>query len=84
MGICDVGCHLQKKESRYVQSGAVNVTGLMEDAKDELSTIGGWSKKSIMPAKYAKRFVQEQANKKLMEMYRNYNSSDIETNLNKD
>ncbi len=74
----------KKKESRYVQSGVVNVTGLMEDAKDELRAIGGWSKKSIMPAKYAKRFVQEQANKKLMEMYRNYNSSDIETNLNKD
>ncbi|WP_208446425.1 hypothetical protein [Vibrio sp. B1ASS3] len=53
----------------------------MEDAQDELRVIGGWSKKSIMPAKYAKRFVQEEANRTLMEVYRNHFSSEIETDL---
>ena len=73
----------EKKKNHYMESGVVNVIGLMEDAKDELRTIGGWSKNSIMPAKYAKRFVQEQANKTLMEVYREYYSSDIETYLDK-
>ncbi|MBE3897849.1 hypothetical protein HJ158_01105 [Vibrio parahaemolyticus] len=62
----------------------VNVTGLMEDAKNELRAIGGWSKKSVMPAKYAKRFVQEQASKTVMEVYRNNCWSEIETDLDKD
>ncbi|EJG1862079.1 site-specific integrase [Vibrio parahaemolyticus] len=62
----------EKKKDQYIQSGVVNVKGLMVDAQDELRVIGGWSKKSIMPAKYAKRFIQEEANRTLMEVYRNH------------
>ncbi|HAS6726105.1 TPA: site-specific integrase [Vibrio parahaemolyticus] len=74
----------ERKKSQYIESGVVNVTGLMEDAKNELRAIGGWSKKSVMPAKYAKRFVQEQASKTVMEVYRNNCWSEIETDLDKD
>ncbi|MCE7721105.1 site-specific integrase [Escherichia albertii] len=38
------------------------VTGLMEEAKDELRLMGGWSPKSQMPDFYAKRFLSQQAN----------------------
>ncbi|EPP5334516.1 site-specific integrase [Vibrio harveyi] len=61
----------EKKKKEYIQSGVVNLKGLMEDAKDQLRTIGGWSDKSTMPGKYAKRFTQEEANRTLMEVYRN-------------
>ncbi|HDM8044637.1 TPA: site-specific integrase [Vibrio campbellii] len=61
-----------KKKKEYIQSGVVNLKGLMEDAKDQLRAIGGWSDKSSMPGKYAKRFVQEEANRTLMEVYRNH------------
>ncbi len=62
----------KKKKKDYIQSGVINLKGLMEDAKDQLRTIGGWSDKSSMPGKYAKRFVQEEANQTLMEVYRNH------------
>ncbi|EHR6472075.1 site-specific integrase [Vibrio parahaemolyticus] len=75
---------LEKKKSQYIQSGVVNVKGLMEDAQDELRVIGGWSKKSIMPAKYAKRFIQEEANRTLMAVYRNHFSPEIKPDLDED
>ncbi|MFQ1635687.1 hypothetical protein ACK39T_20190 [Aeromonas veronii] len=34
----------------------------MEEAKEELRLIGGWSMKSRMPDVYAKRFLSQQAN----------------------
>jgi hypothetical protein len=34
----------------------------MEEAKDELRLMGGWSPTSQMPDLYAKRFLSEQAN----------------------
>ncbi|EGR2254740.1 site-specific integrase [Vibrio parahaemolyticus] len=74
----------EKKKNEYIESGIVNLKGLMEDAKDELRTIGGWSKKSIMPDKYAKRFIQEQANKTLMEVYRNHYKLEAKDTLDKD
>ena len=65
----------EKKKKEYIESGVVNLRGLMEDAMDELRTLGGWSKKSVMPSLYAKRFIQQQANRTLMEVYRNqYNT----------
>lgn len=66
-----------KKKKEYIESGVVNLKGLMEDAQDELREIGGWSKKSVMPSKYAKRFIQEQANRTLMDVYRNHYATDI-------
>ncbi|RJL37747.1 site-specific integrase [Pectobacterium carotovorum] len=38
------------------------LSGLMEEAKDELRLMGGWSPTSQMPDLYAKRFLSEQAN----------------------
>lgn len=40
----------------------VSVSGLMEEAKEELRTVGGWSLKSQMPDSYSKRFLSQQAN----------------------
>ncbi|WP_172380960.1 site-specific integrase [Vibrio sp. Vb339] len=60
----------EKKKKEYINSGVVNLKGLMDDAQNDLRELGGWSKKSILPAKYAKRFIQEQANSTLMEVYR--------------
>ncbi len=67
----------KKLQKKYIQSGVVSIKGLMEDVKDKLRTQGGWSEKSTMPAKYAKRFVQESANITLMEVYNNHKSSDL-------
>ncbi|WP_227521336.1 hypothetical protein [Raoultella sp. T31] len=36
--------------------------GLMDEAKEALRLLGGWSIKSQMPDLYAKRFLSEQAN----------------------
>ncbi|MCS0417212.1 site-specific integrase [Vibrio diabolicus] len=74
----------ERKKSQYIQSGVVNIKGLMEDAQDELRAIGGWSKKSIMPAKYAKRFIQEEANRTLMEVYRTHFSPATKADLEED
>ncbi|MFA0000867.1 hypothetical protein AB4428_21395, partial [Vibrio lentus] len=57
--------------------GAVSIKGIMEDVKDKLRDMGGWSEKSKMPAKYAKRFIQENANATLMEIYNNYKDNDL-------
>uniref|UniRef100_UPI003F65839C site-specific integrase n=1 Tax=Dickeya zeae TaxID=204042 RepID=UPI003F65839C len=40
----------------------IPTAGLMQEAKDELRLMGGWSQKSQMPDFYAKRFLSEQAN----------------------
>ena len=39
-----------------------SLSGIMEEAKDELWLMGGWSPTSQMPDLYAKRFLSEQAN----------------------
>ncbi|HEI1901003.1 TPA: site-specific integrase [Escherichia coli] len=39
-----------------------SIVGLMEEAKDELRLLGGWSHNSHMPDVYAKRFLSQQAN----------------------
>lgn len=61
-----------KLEKKYMQSGVVSIKGLMEDVKDKLRIQGGWSEKSTMPSKYARRFIQERSNITLMEVYNNH------------
>ncbi|HHD2910324.1 TPA: site-specific integrase, partial [Klebsiella quasipneumoniae] len=39
-----------------------SIVGLMDEAKDELRLLGGWSHNSHMPDVYAKRFLSQQAN----------------------
>ena len=34
----------------------------MEKAKDELRVMAGWAPDSVMPAKYARRYIQKKAN----------------------
>lgn len=53
----------------YMSSGVVDIKGLMEDAKERLRVLGGWSEKSRMPSKYAKRFIQEEANRALLNVF---------------
>ena len=51
----------QLNKTHFV-AGVPSLTGVMEEAKDELRLIGGWSPTSQMPDLYAKRFLSEQAN----------------------
>ncbi|HCG5274991.1 TPA: site-specific integrase [Vibrio parahaemolyticus] len=74
----------EKEKRRYIDFGVVNIKGIMEEAQDQLRVTGGWAKKSVMPAKYAKRFIQEHANQTLMEVYRNHFNSNSDTDFNKD
>jgi hypothetical protein len=41
---------------------AYSEKGLLEEAKDELRKLGGWSVDSQIPNLYAARFIQEKAN----------------------
>jgi integrase len=55
------------KYHKYTQTAQLaevdfSIHGLMEEAKEELRIIGGWSMKSRMPDLYAKRFLSQQAN----------------------
>ncbi len=54
--------YLKSKSTRKHLTVDLPITGLMEEAKDELRLMGGWSPKSQMPNLYAKRFLSEQAN----------------------
>ncbi|WP_337911469.1 site-specific integrase [Vibrio cholerae] len=74
----------EKEKRRYIDYGVVNVRGIMEDAQDQLRVMGGWAKKSIMPAKYAKRFTQELANQTLMDVYRNHFNANSDIDFNKE
>lgn len=47
---------------KHFIADAPSLSGLMEEAKDELRLMGGWSPTSQMPDLYAKRFLSEQAN----------------------
>ncbi len=58
-----------KVKGEYSFSDAINIKGLMDDAIDKLRLLGGWSKKSRMPQKYAKRFIQEEANRTLLNVF---------------
>ncbi|EGR1599050.1 site-specific integrase [Vibrio parahaemolyticus] len=74
----------EKEKRKYIDYGVVNVKGIMEEAQDQLRVMGGWAKKSVMPAKYAKRFIQEHANQTHMEVYRNHFNSNSDADFNKD
>ena len=67
----------EQHEKKCIKAGFINTQGLMEDVKEELRIQGGWSEKSTMPSKYAKRFIQDEANKKLMEAYSNHKDVDL-------
>ncbi|CNB72020.1 putative integrase/recombinase [Yersinia intermedia] len=54
--------YLNGKSTKNRLAFELSVTGLIEEAKDELRLMGGWSPKSQMPDFYAKRFLSEQAN----------------------
>ncbi|EOH1342379.1 site-specific integrase [Citrobacter freundii] len=54
--------YLKSKSTRKYASIALPDTGLMEEAKEELRLMGGWSPKSQMPDFYARRFLSERAN----------------------
>lgn len=41
---------------------AFSEKGIMDEAKDELRKLGGWSVDSQVPNLYAARFIQEKAN----------------------
>ncbi|WMS87892.1 site-specific integrase [Pleionea litopenaei] len=49
-------------KQRTIHSNQSSVR-IMDEAKEQLRTMGGWSLKSAMPDRYAKRFLSEQANK---------------------
>ncbi|WP_299011892.1 site-specific integrase [uncultured Shewanella sp.] len=41
----------------------MNTGRIMDEAKEQLRTVGGWALKSTIPDRYAKRFLSEQANR---------------------
>lgn len=51
----------QRNKTHFI-AGVPSLSGIMEEAKDELRLMGGWSPTSQMPDLYAKRFLSEQAN----------------------
>ncbi|HFN7781326.1 TPA: site-specific integrase, partial [Escherichia coli] len=54
---------LQKiKANSHLAAIDFSIVGLMDEAKDELRLLGGWSHNSHMPDLYAKRFLSQQAN----------------------
>lgn len=54
---------LQKiKTNSHLAAIDFSIVGLMDEAKDELRLLGGWSHNSHMPDLYAKRFLSQQAN----------------------
>ena len=54
---------LQKTKADSLQAVMdFSIVGLMDEAKDELRLLGGWSHNSHMPDVYAKRFLSQQAN----------------------
>ncbi|UPR54836.1 site-specific integrase [Vibrio cyclitrophicus] len=57
---------------QFIEAGAVNVKGIMAEAREELRTLGGWSINSTMPSKYAKRFEMRKANETLMGVYNSH------------
>lgn len=66
-----------QKKSEYLSCGSVDLRGLMEDAKEKLRVQGGWSQKSKMPNKYAKRFIQEEANTALLNVFYNDQNNEL-------
>lgn len=64
--------HLYEKlKQEFIEAGAINIKGIMAEVRDKLRTLGGWSLKSTMPSKYAKRFEMRKANETLMRVYNN-------------
>lgn len=51
------------KMSSHLANVDFSIVGLMDEAKDELRLLGGWSHNSHMPDVYAKRYLSQQANK---------------------
>lgn len=58
----------QEKLALFKKAGGLDAHGILEEAKSELRTLGGWSVKSEMPSRYAARFIRENANRGLVEM----------------
>lgn len=50
------------KADSHLTAMDFSIVGLMDEAKDELRLLGGWSHNSHMPDVYAKRFLSQQAN----------------------
>tara|TARA_Y100000588_G_scaffold394088_2_gene512773 strand:- start:2716 stop:4152 length:1437 start_codon:yes stop_codon:yes gene_type:complete len=61
-----------KVKDEFIKAGAVNIKGIMADVRDKLRIHGGWSLKSTMPSKYAKRFEMRKANETLMRVYNSH------------
>lgn len=62
--------HLYEKlKQEFIEAGSINIKGIMAEVRDKLRTLGGWSLKSTMPSKYAKRFEMRKANETLMRVY---------------
>lgn len=55
----------------------LEIKGVLDDAKEQLRVLGGWSKDSLMPGYYALRFISESANERLINLWGN--SLEIET-----
>lgn len=51
------------KVSSHLANVDFSIIGLMNEAKDELRLLGGWSHNSHMPDVYAQRYLSQQANK---------------------
>jgi integrase len=56
----------EQQNLHYKKANTLDVKGIMEIAKDQLRTLGGWAPNSVMPSHYAKRFISENANLHLM------------------
>ncbi|MDO6640550.1 site-specific integrase [Shewanella sp. 5_MG-2023] len=54
---------------KYINTKAVKVSGIMEDSIEQLRVLGGWSLKSRMPQHYGRRFIQNQANMSLLNIF---------------
>lgn len=51
-----------RKAAKHVTSSNKIIGRIMDEAKEQLRIMGGWSLKSTMPDRYAKRFLSKQAN----------------------
>ncbi|WCE31118.1 site-specific integrase [Vibrio sp. SCSIO 43137] len=61
----------EANKNKFKADGVISIKGVMEDSIDQLRALGGWSFESKMPQKYAKRFIAENANSTLLDIYNN-------------
>lgn len=70
-------------EDKMIKTQVVNISGVMEDAIGKLRTLGGWSLSSKMPQYYAARFMEENANLDLLNIFcSNLDESYCDTDFN--